>query len=123
MNDLAIYDSLPAADQKEGGRVTEELVSRGHSSRGSARASGVDRSKFHQRVKLSLPTDRAIRRLFRTDTVGKIHGESRGTHGHHRVAATLRIESGLIANHKLVAGVSRNCSSRAHISVAQQGVT
>ena len=56
-------------------------------------------------MKLSPPTDRAIRRLLLTDAVGKIHGESRGTYGYRRVAVTLRIESGLIVNHKLVAGV------------------
>ena len=56
-------------------------------------------------MKLSPPTDRAIRRLLLTDAVGKTHGESRGTYGYRRVAETLRIESGLIVNHKLVAGV------------------
>ncbi len=56
-------------------------------------------------MKLSPPTDRAIRRLLLTDAVGKIHGESRGTYGYRRVAATLRIESGLIVNHKLVASI------------------
>ena len=40
-------------------------------------------------MKLSPPTDRAIRRLLLTDAVGKIHGESRGTYGYRRVAATL----------------------------------
>ena len=100
-----IYDSLGVADPKKGRCVAEELVSRGHSSRSSARASGVHRSRFHQRVKPSPPTDRAIRRLLLTDAVGKIHGESRGTYGYRRVAETLRIESGLIVNHKLVAGV------------------
>jgi putative transposase len=102
-----IYDSLAVVDPKEGRCVTEELVSRGNSSRSSARASGVHRSTFHQRVQLSPSTDRAIRRLLLTDAVGKIDGESRGTYGYRRVAATLRIESGLIVSHKLVAGVMR----------------
>ena len=58
-------------------------------------------------MQLSPSTDRAIRRLLLTDAVGKIDGESRGTYGYRRVAATLRIESGLIVSHKLVAGVMR----------------
>lgn len=49
--------------------------------------------------------DQAIRRLLLTDAIGEIHGESRGIHGYRRVAATLRIGSGLIVNHKLVVGV------------------
>ena len=56
-------------------------------------------------MKPSPPTDRAIRRLLLTDAVGKIHVDSRGTHGYRRVGATLRIESGLIVNHKLVASI------------------
>ena len=56
-------------------------------------------------MKLSPPTNRAIRRLLLTDAVGKIHGESRGIHGYQRVAAALRIKSGMIVNHKVVAGV------------------
>jgi len=56
-------------------------------------------------MKPSAPTDRAIRRLLLTDAVGKIHGDSRGTYGYRRVTATLRIESGLIVNHKLVASI------------------
>jgi len=56
-------------------------------------------------VKPSAPTDRAFRRLLLTDAVGKIHVDSRGTYGYRRVTATLRIESGLIVNHKIVARV------------------
>jgi transposase InsO family protein len=56
-------------------------------------------------VKPSAPTDRAIRRLLLIDAVGKIHGDYRGTYRYRRVTATLRIESGLIVNHKLVARV------------------
>jgi len=43
--------------------------------------------------------------LLLTDAVGQIHGDSRGTYGYRRVAATLRIESGLIVNHTLVASI------------------
>ncbi|MDA9334060.1 hypothetical protein N9R12_00950 [Actinomycetota bacterium] len=57
-------------------------------------------------MKLSPSTDRAIRRPLLSDAVGKIHGESRGTYEYRGVAATLRIESGLIVNHKIVAGVT-----------------
>ena len=58
-----------------------------------------------KRVKPSPPTDRAIRRLLLSDAVGKIHADSRGTYGYRRVAASLRIESGLIVNHKTVASI------------------
>ena len=37
--------------------------------------------------------------------MGKIHVDSRGTYGYRRVGATLRIESGLIVSHKLVASI------------------
>jgi transposase InsO family protein len=72
---------------------------------GTEVVSRVNRSTFHQRVKPSAPTDQEIRRLLLTDAFGKIHGDSRGTYGYRRVTATLRIESGLIVNHKLVASI------------------
>ena len=37
--------------------------------------------------------------------VGQVHDDSRGVYGYRRVTAALRIESGLIVNHKLVASI------------------
>jgi hypothetical protein len=76
-----IYDSL-VVDPEEGNGVAVELVSSGNSSQSSARAAGVNRSTFHQWVKLSAPTDRAIRRLLRTNMIEKIHVQSRGAYGY-----------------------------------------
>jgi transposase InsO family protein len=39
------------------------------------------------------------------DAIGQVRADSRGTYGYRRVRATLRIESGLIVNHKLVASI------------------
>jgi len=100
-----IYDIGGGGGPKRRQAVAQGLLARGHSSRSSARVAGVNQSNFHQRIKPSAPTDRAIRRLLLTDAVGKIHCDSRGTYGYRRVAATLRVESGLIVNHKLVARV------------------
>lgn len=40
--------------------------------------------------------------------VGQIHADSRGVYGYRRVTAVLRIESGVIVNHKLVASIMRD---------------
>jgi len=47
-----------------------------------------------------------------THAVGKIHVDSRGTYGYRRVGATLRIESGLIVNHKLVTSIMQELQLR-----------
>ncbi len=82
-------------------------MTRGHSGRSATRAAGVVRSSFIRRTKSSPPSDLAIRRLLLSDSVGKVHTDSRGTYGYRRVRAALRIESELIVNHKLVASIMK----------------
>jgi len=74
-------------------------------------------------VKPLPPTDRAIRRLLLIDAVGKTHGDSREACKYRRVQATLRIESGLIVNHKLVASIMQELQLHGSPNVALEDVT
>lgn len=50
-------------------------------------------------------TDRAIRRLLLSNAIVTVHAESRGVYGYRRVQATLRMQSDVVVNHKLVASI------------------
>ena len=43
-----------------------------------------------------------------TGVVGPVHADSRGVYGYRAVTAALHIESGLVANHELVASIMSN---------------
>ena len=55
-----------------------------------------------------VPTDRDIRRLLLTDTIGEIHARSRATYGRRRIKAALAVEHGLIVNYKLIKKIMRD---------------
>jgi len=80
-------------------------VTAGHSIRKATRVCGLNRSTFGYRTRPSTPGNREIRRLLLADSISQIHADSRGTYGYRRVHATLRIERGLVVNHKLGAHI------------------
>lgn len=77
------------------------LCDLGYSERHACSLVGMNRSTYRDQ-QTRLPSNAAIRRLLLTDTIIKVHSESRATYGVRRVTAALRIDEGLIVNKKLV---------------------
>jgi putative transposase len=66
----------------------------------------MNRSTYYDQQSRPI-SNTALRRALLSDVVTKVHAESRATYGVRRVAASLRIDEGLIVNHKLVRRIMR----------------